>query len=167
MAGRYRHLVRTEDGRTPENPCGMYCWMGDVADWAEAANKLEGLVLRAWAKLRRENPEQAAAIPVPEWREQVESDVPGWWDIYVDGTHRTPAEDRNVVDHIIGIMEKGADLLEEVQDALGADSVPVAEKTGTGTWWDSVVTGLITATVLAGGAGVAYYIVKKRREEPA
>lgn len=159
--GAYRYHVRTKDGRTPEDPCGTFCWEPDVASWKEVVEGIESRLLRAWAKLQQLNPEAAAQIPIEEWRLEVET-IPSWWDIWVGGFGGLD-QNRNVVDSIIGIAETGADLLEDVQDQLGTEALPLGKPHSSGSIWDSFAALVIGAGVVAGLGALVFYGVKQKR----
>ena len=44
---KYKPLIRTGEGRTPEDPCGWYCNLGNWEDWQAA---MEGMMAKALSK---------------------------------------------------------------------------------------------------------------------
>lgn len=159
--GAYRYLVRTADGRTPENPCGTFCWELDVANWVEVAEKINALVARAWGKLAKVNPTAAESFDVAFWQQQV-SELPGFWDIYVSG-FGLPGRNREVVDSIIGLCNTGADLLEDIQTALGNQKLPVGGAHSSGSLWDSLAALAIGAGVVTGLGALVWHGYKQKR----
>lgn len=157
--GSYRYLVRTKDGHTAENPCGAFCWELDVANWVEAAESLNAMVARAWARLAKMNPTAAESIDVATWQQQVD-ELPGYWSIYVEGFG---FRSKDVVDGIIGLMNTGADLLEDIQDALGHEALPIGGKHKTGSIWDSFAALVIGAGAIAGLGALVWYGFKQKR----
>lgn len=51
---KYKHLIRTADGHTPEDPCGWYCNLGNWEDWKSGMEGLRGKVYSKFGELQRQ-----------------------------------------------------------------------------------------------------------------
>lgn len=163
MAGRYYYLIRTDEGHDRKSPCGTFCWEPDVARWVQATQYLAERVNQAWAKLEKNAPEVAQTYDIAAWNQEI-ANLPSWWDIYVEG-YGTPTQARNVVDGIIATMETGADMLEEIQDELGDESIylPKSPSPQQNDFWDSFAALVIGSAATVGLGALIWYGVKNKR----
>lgn len=169
----YRHLIRSADGDTPEDPCGLFCWEGNYASWNDGARDLGGRVKRAYRVLQNLSPQRAEVLGpnLEAWLERID-DLPGRFEALLTGGSPSSIEKR--INVTIDLMDEGVCIFERIQDDLdtdGHDRIPVAEAPespdaeggwGIGTW---IVAGVVTAG-LAGAAwyGLTHLGVKKEIE---
>lgn len=182
---RYRHLIRTKDGYTIDNRCGVYCAQSTVISWTDAARELSSRLNRAWKELIRvetgpgdivgcgpggqpeECPSKSIGDRLRAYFDEAD-DLPGWWDLlFLDFV--TPTRARELVDEAVANMENGVCLLEQINDgieAVGGTPPPVPPKPTKeegGGFWDAFTTAVITTAVVV-GAGAAIYIGVKAKK---
>lgn len=75
---KYRHLLKTSDGRGPSDPCWAYCGVGDYDDTRDVLLEIAGQVWKRWeyvlgteAKLEAMPPDQRPVKTAYPERDQV------------------------------------------------------------------------------------------------
>jgi len=169
---RYKHLIRTHSGLTPDEPCGWVCSGFDYEDWKAAADgQIYAQVARHWAHLEAEARKADAPEVVDELRERIEAyrsthdDLPAnWWSI--DWTR--PFEMyKPAILRVIANMREGACLLEIMDDAiaeLGGKAPPSpGGPEAKSNLWDYLVVATVLTVLGVGGYYVGRHVVRKRQ----
>lgn len=162
-----RHLLRTQEGRTPEDPCGLFCWEGDEWTWVNVVRGIAIRTEREWNNLLSSEKRTGAGTSTSEeLRPQVEQfmgeakALPSWLEVMTSGG--LPGTIRERVNSHIALGQQGICVLENVQAAVsevGGRPTVVPGQGGSSSLWPVALAGVAVVGVI----GVIAYNVNQAR----
>lgn len=161
------HLLRTPEGRTPDDPCGLFCWEGDDWTWINVVRGVGIRTEREWNNLLAAEKRSGGGTNTSETlRPQVEQfmgaikDLPSWLEVM--GSGGLPATIRERVNTTIGIGQEGICVLENVQAAVasvGGRPTVIPGQGGSSDLWPVALAGV----AILGALGLVAWNVNQSR----
>lgn len=162
------HLLRTTDGRTPDNPCGLFCWEGDEYAWVQVVDRIALKVEAEWANLEATARRAGNQTELERLRPQTSAfiedakSLPNWAGVMFGGTLPGGFDDK--IQGYIMIGRDGLCVLETLSAAVvslgGAGQVNQPGSSPGGAW----------APVLAGAlalGAIGFIAYQTTTKEPA
>ena len=148
-----RTLLRTSDGRTPDDPCGAVCWEGDEWEWAQTVNSITRRVEAEADNLKRisEASYTDYAAMTSSYLTDAEA-VPSRFGSLFGGGGFGAIRER--VNRIIAVGQEGICVLEQLSAAVKiAGGRPLASPGAGGqdkSWMDSAASLFLVVGVVGG-----------------
>ena len=162
---KYRHLLVTPSGLTPDNPCGMLCSAFDWEDWhGVVRDRVMKQATLHWAAAERAALAQGVTLPANLAEERAAlaqsfEDLPDYW--WEPDWSRPLESYKSAVNRLVRVGENGVCFLENVDgyiEELGA-TPPAVPGVSTSTPFDWTTAAIWGGGLLAVGIG-AYYGVR-------
>lgn len=169
---KYKHLLVTPGGLTPENPCGMLCSGFDYEDWhSVVADRIVKQTTLHWAAAERAAL-AAGAVQIPinlqeeraAFAQSFDDQPKYWWSI----DWSRPLENyKSAINQLVSVGQRGTCLLEQIDNYIvelgGKPPIVPAVPPAPTSIWDTITT-IAIVTVVVGGASVGgYYLYKHRK----
>jgi len=115
--GTYAHIVRSTAGRTPADPCPVYCTRQDAKDWHASAETVGAAVqwqlgrLEAYAAERNQIVDPQIDVQSAAFFSALDATI-------VPNDRSLPDSFRRSIDQSITVLRAGAELLEHIESSM-------------------------------------------------